>query len=297
MPPITTENKDRSDAAPHRDDVEADRCGFAMGFAARVDDSSSWTLRTSRQSRGCGHCIECCDGKVLREQLMAPAVLELPLSLKSLDARNRARRAMVGYGLGDEWSRSNYNKRHFMCGVEYRSLLGSQDVAPSPLRLRRRLACLSLLQLPRKCTNVDLKRGSKIIPVASAPRVYASEDFFSTTTTSSCKRRRPLASTTLSMDYFLGPWVVDAALQPVPARQQQELCSGGSKHMYKFNKLRSKQQQGQCGAGVTTHFSPPSVLEGSEAGNHSSRARKERVVEAAELLEMRAFVPYARSVT
>lgn len=49
---------------------------------------------------------------------------------------------------------------------EYRSLHGSENIMPSPLRQRRGLSCLGLLQLPTKCTNVDPRRHKWIRPLS-----------------------------------------------------------------------------------------------------------------------------------
>ena len=49
---------------------------------------------------------------------------------------------------------------------EYRSLHGSQNIMPSSIRQRRGMSCLSLLQLPKKCTNVDPRRHKAIRPLS-----------------------------------------------------------------------------------------------------------------------------------
>merc|ERR1719460_2700346 len=75
-------------------------------------------------------------------------------------------------------------KRLYMQSVEYRSLRESQDIMPSAVRQRRGLPCLGLIQLPRKCTNVDPKRSARVLAVPPPQRQQE------TTTSSSARTKR-----------------------------------------------------------------------------------------------------------
>jgi len=126
----------------------------------------------------CGHCVECCDPAPPR----CTAIGRLRMFVEEKESDNRlwaqeGDRAGVGGDASprarrhgktncataaptghdeDEWASARRR-----CS-EYRSLYDSQDIMPSSIRQRRGLACLALLQLPKKRTNVDPKNHKNI---------------------------------------------------------------------------------------------------------------------------------------
>ena len=110
----------------------------------------------------CGHCIECCSPTPPTDLPPLPPQAQASRVIGCLKVHNNS---SVYYK--DEWNNSG-NKMGLgasrMCSswYEYRSLESSINIMPSPIRQRRGLPCLSLIQLPKKRTNVDPKKHNKI---------------------------------------------------------------------------------------------------------------------------------------
>ena len=137
--------------------------------------STSGAGRRRRRPKRCGHCIECC--------WTPPPPCCLPSSSSSSSSASAAPSSSSAQAtaaviashmefavLHDEGSpspvpsspspspRDVLTHAHHGALPEYRSLLDSIDIAPSCIRQRRSphtRGCLSLLQLPRRCTNID----------------------------------------------------------------------------------------------------------------------------------------------
>ena len=122
--------------------------------------------------QACGHCIECCYPKSLDPNKVV--CLELPVTLRrgmreTYTDEWTSRATTTTASMMTSMSASS-GKRLYMQSVEYRSLRESQDIMPSAVRQRRGLPCLGLIQLPRKCTNVDPKRSARVLAVPPPQR-------------------------------------------------------------------------------------------------------------------------------
>ena len=261
---------------------------------------------------GCGHCIECCDEVLYQELLVGPLFLEIPSSLKSL-----ARRARQGPH-HDEWQLRS-GTQGYLQGVEFRPTCESEDVSPSKCRLRRGLAPLQPLRLPRKCTNVDPKQGAEVLLAAGGhyDRTAHHHEYAvaaagkANSANTRCKRLRDAASfqgacAPRPMSYATA---VAGPINPAmgwPAANNAALLAGVQQHQEQERHLRHQAtsprflrdllrasaadcpsscplqlREGKAPAQQgLQHFSPPSVLENPMAMVPSHEAPKKRFVRA-----------------
>ena len=107
-------------------------------------------------------------------------------------------------------------KRLYMRSVEYRSLRESQDIMPSAVRQRRGLPCLGLIQLPRKCTNVDPKRSARVLAVPPPPQQRQQDATTSSTAAASAEPRysKVACSSSVRTKRLKKAAVVDACHRP-----------------------------------------------------------------------------------
>jgi len=108
------------------------------------------------------------------------------------------------------WER---NSQPAQFASEYRSLRDSIDIAPSLIRQKRGLDCLALVQLPKKCTNVDTRWCGRVRYLGQKPSFHHQ-----------AKRHKQAAS---QLSYIQQPMCVQYVPYPHPFAYRTGMGMGG----------------------------------------------------------------------